>query len=97
MARIKQLPLHEAQKIAAGEVVERPSNAVKELIENALDADATAITVFVEDAGKELIRIIDNGCGMIASDARLCFAHHATSKITTVDDLQSLAYFWISR
>ncbi len=93
MSRIKQLSPHEAHKIAAGEVVERPANVVKELIENALDAQATNITVYIEDAGKKLIRVIDNGSGMDAEDARLCFNHHATSKISSVDDLQSLSTF----
>jgi DNA mismatch repair protein MutL len=93
MPRIKQLPPHEAHKIAAGEVVERPANAVKELIENALDAGATQITVHIEQAGKKLIRIIDNGCGMDAQDARTCFDHHATSKISTIDDLTSIGTF----
>lgn len=93
MARIKQLSPHEAQKIAAGEVVERPANVVKELIENALDAGATQITIYIEDAGKKLIRIIDNGCGMNQEDAHLCFKHHATSKITSVDQLNNLLTF----
>lgn len=93
MARIKQLPPHEAQKIAAGEVVERPANVVKELIENALDAGATTLFISIEDAGKALIRVIDNGCGMSEQDAQLCFAHHATSKINTVEDLPSLLTF----
>lgn len=93
MARIKQLHPHEAQKIAAGEVVERPANVVKELVENSLDAGATAITIFIEDAGKSLIRVVDNGCGMSSEDAHLCFAHHATSKITHVDQLSSLTTF----
>lgn len=93
MARIKQLSNAEAQKIAAGEVVERPANVVKELIENALDAHATSISVYIKDGGKELIRIVDNGCGMSQEDAHLCFAHHATSKITSVDDLDSISTF----
>lgn len=93
MVRIKQLSHDQAQKIAAGEVVERPANVAKELIENALDAGATAITLYIQDAGKVLIRVVDNGCGMSSEDARLCFLHHATSKITSVDDLPSLATF----
>src|SRR5690242_5276021 len=93
MAKIKQLPLYERQKIAAGEVVERPANVVKELVENSLDAGATAISVFIEDAGKKLIRIIDDGSGMDEEDARFCFGHHATSKIQSIDDLQTLRTF----
>lgn len=93
MGLIKKLPLHEAQKIAAGEVVERPANVVKELLENALDAHATTITLYLENAGKNLIRVVDNGCGMNEEDAHLCIEHHATSKITTVDDLQTVETF----
>jgi DNA mismatch repair protein MutL len=93
MPRIKQLSAQEAQKIAAGEVVERPANVVKELIENALDAGATAISIYIQDSGKTLIRVVDNGFGMNSEDAQLCFAHHATSKITSVDDLPSLTTF----
>ncbi len=93
MQKIKQLPLHEAQKIAAGEVVERPTNVVKELIENAIDAGATKISVYLEEGGKKLIRVTDNGCGMSPEDAFLCFAQHATSKITTVDDLGTVGTF----
>lgn len=93
MGRIKKLSPLEAQKIAAGEVVERPANVVKELLENALDAQATAITIYIKDGGKELIRIVDNGIGMAPDDAHACFEHHATSKITTVDDLISIASF----
>lgn len=93
MPRIKQLPPEEAQKIAAGEVIERPANVVKELIENALDAGATRITLYIEKAGKKLIRIVDDGCGMDEIDARACFAHHATSKISTVHDLHSINTF----
>ncbi len=93
MAKIKQLPLHEAQKIAAGQVVERPANVVKELLENALDAEATHISISIEDGGKRLIRVVDNGCGMDREDAQLCFEKHATSKISTVDELPSLTTF----
>ena len=93
MNRIKQLPPQEAQKIAAGEVVERPANIVKELIENAIDAQATKISIYIEDGGKQLIRILDDGCGMSIEDARLCFNHHATSKINSVDDLVSIDTF----
>lgn len=93
MPRIKQLPPEEAQKIAAGEVIERPANVVKELIENSLDAGATRITLYIEKAGKKLIRIVDDGCGMDEIDAGACFAHHATSKITTVHDLHSINTF----
>ncbi len=93
MAKIKQLPPHEAQKIAAGEVVERPANIVKELIENAIDAGATRIALYVEDGGKQLIRIIDNGCGMDITDAQLCFDRHATSKISHVDELETIDTF----
>lgn len=90
MARIKLLPAHEAHKIAAGQVVERPANAVKELIENSIDAGATRITVYIEDGGKQLIRVVDNGCGMDSEDAKLCLEKHATSKINSIDDLPSL-------
>ncbi len=93
MAKIKQLPPHEAQKIAAGEVVERPANIIKELVENAIDAGATRIAIYVEDAGKQLIRIVDNGCGMDTIDAQLCFDRHATSKITHVSQLETIDTF----
>ena len=93
MARIKQLSPLEAQKIAAGEVVERPANVVKELVENAIDAQASQITIYIQDAGKSLIRVIDDGHGMSPEDAYLCFSHHATSKITHVDDLPHLTTF----
>lgn len=93
MPKIHKLPPHEAQKIAAGEVVERPANVVKELVENAIDAGATAITVHIEDGGKALIRVVDNGCGMNADDALMCFEHHATSKIKVVEDLQTITTF----
>lgn len=93
MAKIHKLSYHEAQKIAAGEVVERPANVVKELVENAIDAGATTISVFIEDGGKALIRVVDNGCGMSAEDAHLCFEHHATSKLTSVNDLETINTF----
>src|SRR5688572_12182780 len=93
MPKIKQLSSHEAQKIAAGEVVERPANIVKELIENAIDAQATRINVYVEDGGKQLIRVMDNGCGMDIADAQKCFDRHATSKITGVDELSTVNTF----
>src|SRR5581483_696208 len=93
MPKIIQLPPHEAQKIAAGEVIERPANIVKELLENAIDAQATHVSIYIEDAGKKLIRIIDNGCGMDKHDAQLCFDRHATSKITQVSDLETINTF----
>lgn len=93
MPKIKQLSQYEAQKIAAGEVVERPANVVKELVENAVDAGATSITVYLEEGGKDLIRVVDNGCGMSQEDAHLCFAQHATSKITSVNDLDTISTF----
>jgi DNA mismatch repair protein MutL len=93
MARIHILSAQEAQKIAAGEVVERPASVIKELIENALDAKATHITVTIEDGGKKLIRVSDNGCGMSAEDAERSIELHATSKITSVDELATLHTF----
>ncbi len=93
MTKIKQLPPHEAQKIAAGQVVERPANIVKELIENALDAQATQISLYIEEGGKKLIRVVDNGYGMSSDDAQLCFAKHATSKITSVEQLETINTF----
>ena len=84
---INILPDSVANQIAAGEVVDRPASAVKELLENALDAGATKIQLIVKDAGRTLIQVIDNGCGMSESDARVCFERHATSKIHKADDL----------
>jgi DNA mismatch repair protein MutL len=91
MGRIHVLPDHVANKIAAGEVVERPASVVKELLENALDAGATRIKISVEAGGKKLIQITDNGCGMVRDDAMLAFERHATSKIKDADDLLSVA------
>lgn len=93
MNKIHVLTPNEALKIAAGEVVERPVNIVKELLENSIDAGATAITLYLEKAGKQSMRIVDNGCGMSPDDARLCFAPHATSKITSLNDLESITTF----
>jgi DNA mismatch repair protein MutL len=93
MNKIKILPPEQIKKIAAGEVVERPVNIVKELVENALDAHATQITLYLEDGGKALIRVVDNGIGMSEQDAQLCFEHHATSKLHAIEDLESLNSF----
>lgn len=87
---INILPDSVANQIAAGEVVDRPASAVKELLENAIDAGATEIQLIVKDAGRTLIQVVDNGCGMSDSDARLCFERHATSKISRADDLFSI-------
>src|SRR5277367_617458 len=91
MGRIRILPDHVANQIAAGEVVDRPASVVKELLENALDAGATRIRVEVEGGGRKLIRIADNGHGMMRDDALLAFERHATSKIRSSDDLLSIA------
>jgi DNA mismatch repair protein MutL len=88
--KIKILPESLSNKIAAGEVVDRPSSIVKELVENALDAGATEITVVVRDGGKTLIQVMDNGSGMIESDAILAFERHSTSKIHEADDLHRI-------
>jgi DNA mismatch repair protein MutL len=87
---IKLLPDHVANQIAAGEVVQRPASVVKELLENAIDAKASLIKLIIKDAGKTLIQVIDNGIGMSTTDARLSFERHATSKITTAEDLFQL-------
>lgn len=84
---INLLPDHVANQIAAGEVVQRPASVIKELVENSVDAGATKIQVIVKDGGKTLIQVIDNGCGMSATDARMCFERHATSKIQKAADL----------
>ncbi len=84
---LKVLPQNIASLIAAGEVIQRPASVVKELMENSVDAGATSITLVLEDSGRTLIQVIDNGCGMSASDAELCFERHATSKISQAEDL----------
>ena len=87
---IQLLPDHVANQIAAGEVVQRPASVVKELLENAIDANATEIKLIIKDAGKTLVQVIDNGKGMSVTDARLSFERHATSKIRTAEDLFQL-------
>lgn len=84
---IRLLPDTVANQIAAGEVIQRPASAVKELLENAIDAGSTRIDLFVKDSGKTLIQVTDNGCGMSNTDARMAFERHATSKIRSADDL----------
>src|SRR3954462_8899172 len=91
MGRIHVLPEHVANKIAAGEVVERPASVVKELLENALDAGARRIHIQVEAGGKKLIKITDDGCGMVRDDAMLAFERHATSKLTNTDELLNIS------
>jgi DNA mismatch repair protein MutL len=87
---IQLLPDHVANQIAAGEVVQRPASVVKELLENAIDAGATNITLLLKEAGKTLIQVIDDGKGMSTTDARMCFERHATSKIKKAEDLFNL-------
>ena len=91
--RIRILDSATIDKIAAGEVVERPASIVKELVENSLDAGATSISVSVEDGGRKSITVKDDGCGMSREDAQLSFQRHATSKISSIDDLANLASF----
>jgi DNA mismatch repair protein MutL len=91
MSRIRILAENVANKIAAGEVVERPASVVKELLENALDAGARSIRIETESGGKRLIRVVDDGCGMNHDDALLAFERHATSKLRTADDLLSIS------
>ncbi len=90
---IRILPSNIANMIAAGEVVQRPSSVVKELMENAVDAGASQVSVILSDAGRTLIQVIDNGCGMTPDEAVLCFERHATSKIATAEDLMDITTF----
>ena len=90
MGKLQVLPPGIANMIAAGEVVQRPSSVVKELVENAVDAGATQVSVVIADSGRTLIQVIDNGCGMSPEDALLCFERHATSKIASAEDLGAI-------
>ena len=91
MPNIQVLDQVTIDKIAAGEVIERPASIVKELVENAIDAKATAITVEIKDGGISLIRIADNGCGIPKEEVTACFLRHSTSKIRSVEDLTGIA------
>ncbi|MEL0299521.1 MAG: DNA mismatch repair endonuclease MutL, partial [Flavobacteriaceae bacterium] len=88
--KIQLLPDHVANQIAAGEVIQRPASVVKELLENAIDAQANRIQLLLKEAGKILVQVIDNGEGMSATDLRMAFERHATSKITKAEDLFAL-------
>src|SRR5207248_2059945 len=91
MPRIRQLPPSVVTKIAAGEVIERPASVVKELVENSVDAGAARIDIDLEQGGAELIRVVDDGCGIAADDLPLALASHATSKLADADDLFRIA------
>ena len=91
MPVIRILPEAVANKIAAGEVVERPGSVAKELVENSIDAGANAVELRVESGGKRLVRVVDDGCGMTRDDAMLAFERHATSKIKTAEDLDEIS------
>ena len=91
MSNIQVLDQITIDKIAAGEVIERPASIVKELVENAIDAGATAVTVEIKEGGISFIRITDNGCGIPKDEVALAFLRHSTSKIRTVEDLSTVA------
>ena len=88
---IELLSEHVANQIAAGEVIQRPASAVKELLENAIDANSTLIQLIIKDAGESLVQVIDNGSGMTKEDAEICFKKHATSKIKLTEDLFAIS------
>src|SRR5687768_12772759 len=90
MSKIRLLPDHVSNQIAAGEVVERPASVAKELVENAIDAQATRISIDVESGGRRLLRVVDDGEGMVRDDALLAFERHATSKISKAEDLAAI-------
>ena len=90
---IRLLPDAIANQIAAGEVIQRPASVVKELLENSIDSGARIIQLIIKDAGRTLIQVVDDGCGMTDTDARMCFERHATSKISKIEDLFSLYTF----
>ena len=94
--RIRLLPEIVANQIAAGEVVDNPASAIKEMMENSIDAGASSVTVNFRNAGLELIQIVDDGCGMSPMDARMAFDRHATSKIETFDDLKGSFSGWLT-
>jgi len=87
---IKILPIEVSNKIAAGEVVQRPASVVKELLENSIDAKSTKIKLILKDSGKSLIQVVDNGVGMTKNDMKMSFMKHATSKITAIEDVFSI-------
>ena len=91
MGRINVLDKHVAELIAAGEVVERPSSVIKELVENSIDAGATAVTVEIKNGGTTFMRVTDNGCGIMREDIKIAFLRHATSKVKVENDLDSIA------
>ena len=91
MPKIIQLSTHVANLIAAGEVVERPASVVKELLENAVDAGASKVTVEIKDGGMTYLRVTDNGCGMAPEDAKTAFLRHATSQLRTAEDLAAIS------
>src|ERR1700689_5155343 len=93
MNRIRPLPEHVANQIAAGEVIERPASVLKELLENALDAGATQVDVQIGAGGRSLVAVTDNGCGMSKEHALLCLERHATSKLRDSDDLDHIASY----